>query len=684
MPIRRALFAFTCLLAAIPLFADGPADNIAEKVRPIPPLGIALPATDRAALQNASDALGQEIEALRAALATKPALLGLLPDVELYYNAVRYALAHNEFYDLNELKMAHQQLAAGTTRANDLREGKAPWTTVTGLVVRGYRSKIDGSVQPYGLVVPASYQPASPYKHRLDLWCHGRGEKLTELSFIKGRESNPGEFVPAHAFVLHLYGRYCNANKLAGEIDALEAMAHVKAHYPIDDDRVVVRGFSMGGAACWQFAVHYPTLWCAAAPGAGFSETPEFLRIFQKEDLQPTWYEKKLWHLYDCTDYAANLFNCPTVAYSGADDVQKQAADAMEAAMKREGLSLVHLIGPKTGHSYHPEAKRQLNERIDAIVRRGRDPLPRHVRFTTYTLRYNQSAWVRIDGLERHWDKAMIDAEIVDAHTVRIKTENVTDLTLAMPPGLCPLENDPRPLGSPEVQIDDSRLGHLAIAPVRSDRSWQLHLRKRPGDKAWRATDGGFEIARKRHGLQGPIDDAFLDSFLMVKPTGAPLNEKVGIWAKAEMAHAVAHWRQQFRGEARVKIDADVTDADMAAHNLVLWGDPSSNKVLAKIADKLPIRWASDGIKMGNDRFPADNHVALQICPNPLNPNRYVVLNSGFTFREYDYLNNARQVPKLPDFAIVDVRTPPSPRAPGKVVAAGFFDEEWKLPAKGE
>src|SRR5262249_38277613 len=152
-------------------------------------------------------------------------------------------------------------------------DGKAPWTTATGPIVRGYLSRIDDSVQPYGLVVPASYRPDTPYRHRLDCWFHGRGEKLTELSFIDGRQRSPGEFTPPHAFVLHLYGRYCNANKFAGEIDLLEALAHVRKHYPIDDDRVLVRGFSMGGAACWQFAVHYAGLWAAAAPGAGFSET---------------------------------------------------------------------------------------------------------------------------------------------------------------------------------------------------------------------------------------------------------------------------------------------------------------------------------------------------------------------------------------------------------------------------
>src|SRR5262249_32069647 len=158
--------------------------------------------------------------------------------------------------------------------------------------------------------------------------------------------------------------------------------------------------------------------------------------------------------------------------------------------------------------------------------------------------------------------------------------------------------------------------------------------------------------------------------FLMVKPTGNPLNEKVGAWASKEMTHAVDHWRKQFRGEARVKDDADVTDADVAAHNLVLWGDPSSNKVLAKGAAKLPVRWDAQGVVVGAKTYGADHHVPVLICPNPLNPKRYVVVNSGFTFREYDYLNNARQVPKLPDYAVIDVDVPASARFPGGVVTA--------------
>ena len=65
--------------------------------------------------------------------------------------------------------------------------------------------------------------------------------------------------------------------------------------------------------------------------------------------------------------------------------------------------------------------------------------------------------------------------------------------------------------------------------------------------------------------------------------------------------------------------------------------------------------------------------------PNPLNPKKYVVLNSGFTFREFADSNNARQIPSLPDWAIIDVTTPPDAHLPGKVADADFFGESWEL-----
>jgi pimeloyl-ACP methyl ester carboxylesterase len=675
--------AFLFALGAAAGFADGPGDNLADKVRPIPPPGIAVPPNERGELQAGVDDLGKEIETLRTELKSKPAGLELLPDVQIFHNAVRYALKYNEFYDAKELAVARSLLKQGMERAQALHQGKAPWNTASGLIVRGYQSRIDGSVQPYGLVVPASYQPTSPNRYRLDAWFHGRGEKLTELSFLDGRQKSPGEFTPAHAFVLHPYGRYCNANKFAGETDFSEALEHVRRHYPIDENRMVVRGFSMGGAACWQFAVHHAGLWAAAAPGAGFSETPDFLKVFQNETLKPAWYEQKLWHLYDATDWALNLFNCPTVAYSGELDQQKQAADKMVEALAKEGMSLMHIIGPQTRHAYHPQAKLEINRRIDSIVAQGRNPVPRQIKFTTWTLRYNRMLWLTVDGLDQHWEQARVLATIDNESRISVKTQNVSAFTLSMAPGQCPLDETKRP----HVAIDKLGESHdkpadLEAPPMLSDRSWTAHFRKEFGE--WKivpsADDGKL---RKQHGLQGPIDDAFMDSFLMVRPTGKPLNEKVGKWVDAEMNHAIEHWRRQFRGEAPVKNDDAISDADIARSNLVLWGDPSSNKILARILGKLPLEWRAEIVGFAHHTYDAAHFVPVMIYPNPLNPKRYIVLNSGFTFREYDYLNNARQTPKLPDWAMIDIDVPPSSRAPGAIgsggVSAGFFGETWGM-----
>jgi len=639
--------------------ADGPADNAVDKVRPIPPVPKAMTPGDREDVEAGVKGLGEEIAKLRAELAGKPQLLALLPDVEIYYDALRYPLIYNEPYDVKLLK---KQLGEGMDRAKNLREGKTPWVMEGG--ARGYVSKIDGSVQPYVVGVPKSYQAGSDRKYRLDFFCHGRGEDLMESKFIAGGKPAANE-----KFVVNLYGRYCNANKFAGEIDLLEVLDAMKKQYPIDENRVVETGFSMGGAAAWQFAVHYTDLFCAASPGAGFSETKEFLKVFQNEPVKPAWYEQKLWHVYDCTDYAVNVFNLPLVAYSGAIERQKQAADMREKAMAEEGLKLDHRIGPKTAHAYEPKTKAALDKTLDEYAARGRNTVPREIRFTTWTLRYNHMFWVNVQELDRHWERARVDAKLVEERGIEAKTSNVAAVRFEFAAGQAPLKKGSKPV----VVIDGTRIE----GPAVGEGAWQVTLVRRNRD--WKAVDRLEDGLRKRPGLQGPIDDAFMDRFIIVKPTGTAMNERVGKWANEECEHAILHWHKQFRGEAMVKNDGEVSEKDIAESNLVLFGDRGSNKIIERIADRLPIKWTGKLIGVGERAFDAAGHAVVMVYPNPLNPKKYVVINSGFTYREYDYLNNARQVPKLPDYGVIDVGVPVSSRTPGGIATAGFFGEGWEL-----
>lgn len=630
--VGLALFPFTALCQAPPT------------VKQAPPLGIAVSAADSIDLKSRLEKLDLQSQSIRAHQ--------IFPDIEVFQKAVRYALDYHEFFKPAEIQAAKEQLSIAFDRAAALQQNKTPWTSARGSVVRGYRSKIDGSAQPYGLRVPQSWNPEAKQPRPLYLWFHGRNDTLSEVAFIAGELKGKREFAPPEAFELRLYGRYCNASKFAGEMDAFEALDHVIRNYPIDTNRIAVLGFSMGGASTWHIAAHYPGLWAAASAGAGFAETAIYAKVFAPgKDAPPSW-EQTLWHWYDATDYAANFANVPMIAYSGEIDPQKQSADIMEEAMAREGLRLERLIGPKTAHKYEPDTRKDLSTRVDALVEKGSDPFPKRIRFVTYTLRYNRMKWISLDRLEKHWTRAEIEAERNDG-SVHLKATNIAAFTITLP-------EMPR-----QITIN----GQEVRSP--SGRFEQVSGKWQPAQDSRRA--------HKRPGLTGPIDDAFMDSFIFVRPTGKAWNDRVNTWVQTELERAVVEWRRVFRGDARVKNDTEITPEDIAHHNLVLWGDPGSNQLLSTLLPKIPLTWTRHELALGEKRFAATDHAPILIFPNPLNPARYVVLNSSFTFREGSTTSNSLQTPKLPDWAIVDLRTPPSLKWPGQIVAAGFFDDNWLL-----
>ena len=73
-------------------------------------------------------------------------------------------------------------------------------------------------------------------------------------------------------------------------------------------------------------------------------------------------------------------------------------------------------------------------------------------------------------------------------------------------------------------------------------------------------------------------------------------------------------------------------------------------------------------------RFGHDVAAALpaMIYPNPLNPNRYVVINSGHTFGEAEFRGtNALLFPRLGDWGVLST-------ADESIISSGYFDEEWR------
>jgi hypothetical protein len=466
-------------------------------------------------------------------------------------------------------------------------------------------------------------------------------------------------------------------------------------------------------------------MWAAAAPGAGFAETEEFFgrTLYAEGATPPPWWERQLWRWYDVTICARNVAGLPLVAYSGENDGQKQSADIMLRYAAQEKHSFTHIIGPNVPHKYHPDAKPVIEKFIEVALNNrrrdeyGRPEVPKSVSYTTYSLIYPARAWVTIKGMEKSWERADVDAAI-EKDTVTVTTKNISALRLAIPMHAF-TEDAPASL-----VVDGAVVGNLnSSGTTTANGVFVRQIRFAELEKA----DGKWTMPRqnaaeivernnplraqpdlaKRPGLCGPVDHAFMSKFIFVRPTGKPLNEALGKWTQSEMEHAIKSWRAVFRGDVEVITDDEAlaltekTNAKNAyTHpNFVLWGDISSNAYIKRIANEpiptttpasetrsapkppgplLPILWGKNELNFRTYRLDPSRYAPILIYPNPLNPSRYVVLNSGHTFREFALLNNSDQTPKLPDWALVDISVPADAKWPGLIHDAGFFDEHWR------
>lgn len=585
-------------------------------------------------------------------------------DAAVLVKAVDFALKHGEFYSEKEFPLATEMLDLAEARLNSLDADERPWLKDRGLVIRGYRSSIDDSYQPYGLEIPENLDLSKPVP--LLVWLHGRGDKSTDLHFLnqcrKKSQAFGGFYKDQNeAIVLHPFGRQCVGWKHAGEIDVFEAIAAVSADYPVDPDRILLAGFSMGGAGAWHLGAHYRDRFCGVHAGAGFAET----KIYNKltPDQFPAPYVQTLWQVYDVPNYLENFLNGPLLAYSGAKDKQKATADLMEAELGKIGHTLRHVVAPDTEHKYTAEAVTEIRGWLNECWAKGRGLPAARIRWQTPTLRYGSYDWLHLTGLESHWQGARAEAEWDrDGHAFTLQTSGITALEIAPDPIL--------DLAGSTVKIDGQTLSAKPPGfPVGS-----FSFAKREGKWTW----GEPDLTSKRPGLQGPIDDAFMSRFLVVPPDQAPAAPRFARWLDFELNQFRSRWQALMRG-ALLEKSADELDADdLRNANLILWGDPESNPMIAEIADKLPVQWTDDAILVKGKSYPRDSHVPVLIFPNPLNPARYIVLNSGLTFREGHDKTNSQQNPKLPDWAVIGLDRDPDALAPGSIVEAGFFNEQWQ------
>ena len=638
------------------------------------PVGAQFTDEDRAEIEREQAALDKRVRTLTVDAQ-------LQADAQIFLKGIQWALRYETKLEPNDVALIKQSLQRARQRVDALAAGKPVWATRQGRLVRGFVSAVDGSVQPYGLIVPATYDAKRPM--RLDVVLHGstRPTGLSELRFLSRFDDGdePAKSAAEQTYLeLHPLGRVENGYRWAGETDVLEAIDAVARQYNVDRDRVVLRGMSMGASGTWHLGLKHPNRFVALGPYCGYVDTHQFsqtpLPSFIKVGALPAQQEATL-HMLDSVDYAANAGVVPAIACMGEKDVFFQAHVLMGQALEKEGLKMVNLISPGTGHVIDPVTFKEQMRRIGEFADKGLDRNPQRLRFVTWTLKYSRCHWLQILGLEQHYRRAEFDARIAEDGTIDVQAaKNITRFAI-LPPAWRDLQ--------PRLRVE----GQEVVLPKTEGKALKAVIGRREGQWAFLGNLDTLAIAGKRPGVQGPIDDAFTTPFLCVRGTGEAWHPKVRAWSEASLKRFAYEWHRYFRGELPIKDDKDVTDDDVRRCNLILFGDPGSNAWTAKVLPKLPIQWTRAELRRGEERYPAGDHVPLLIQPNPFAAGRYVVLNSGHTFREKELASlNYLLFPRLGDWAILRVgdKAPMNPADPleEEVLGTGFCNEQWLFAQK--
>jgi hypothetical protein len=617
------------------------------------------------------------------------------PDAAIFLAAARWALRFEPALTPEDLALISRTLDRAQHR---LTAPLPTWHHKPGRTIRGFRSPLDGSIQPMGIVLPADYDPSK--KYRLDCVLHGSmsPRALSYLRFLQSFDNGDEHEtyrqalgLPAPAqnpwIEVHPLGRVENCYRWAGETDIFEAIAAAAQLHPIDPDKTVLRGFSMGASGTWHVGLKHPDCFAALAPYAGYVDTHVFsqtpLSNFVKVDQLPDHQEKAL-TLNDAINYAGNLRIVPTVAAIGAKDIfHDYAHPLMEKAAAAHGITLTNLVSPETGHTSDPVVWAEQFRQVALHTDRGVNHRPAHIRFVTRTLRYARCHWLQITGLQHHYQETIFEAGLTPTGTLNItELKNITRFTLAAS-------------AWPDSQITSLSILGAKIPLTLTPGASHISLALSPSGQ-WNQSLQAPAHPHKLPGLQGPIDDAFTTPFLCVRPTGEkPWHPGIQQYALAALARVQDEWARYWRADLPIKNAADLTPGDLAHKNLILFGDPGSNPYIARALPSLAhsgLTWTPDHITLAGQSAPSATHTPVLIHPSPFTPSdaasRYIVINSGHTFHDAELGKiNYLLFPRLADWAILKpdpekvALAQSNPRQPldETVLAVGYCDENWQF-----
>lgn len=515
-----------------------------------------------------------------------------------------------------------------------------------------YVTENDRTVQPYHLYLPPDYDPTKQWP--LIVFLHGYVPTINVLDpwllpdnicAIAGRLG---------CMLLIPYGRRNTDFQGVGEVDVFAAMNEVIDLFPTDTDRLYLSGVSMGGMGAWNIGLRHPGVFAAVTPICG--QTDMFIWWGWPREQAPL-HKRWLVEWDNAVDQALNLHNQNFFVQHGERDhlISAEQSRLMVTRSQELGVSLEYYEFPGASHYIYWDSPCYENA-WEWSVQHRLDRSPREVRFKTYSLEYPTAFWLTIEQFDRWGIPAEVSAAISEnGSRLDITAANIRVLRINT-------QTAPLVAEGLEVTVNGRQRRHYMTEngdiEVRIRRPWE--------SAGWPPV--------KRKGLCGPCEEVFDTRFIVVQGTLGDAFEK------EELALKTARWADEWDrfadGRPIVMTDVGLTEEEIQSANLVLFGTPETNAILAQIADRLPIGIGDRRYVIGDREFAGEDLGLVMCYPNPLAPDRYVLIYSGEWYGERLSINHKHDL--LPDFIVFTTERFGRDDA-NEALCAGFFDMDWQL-----
>jgi len=552
-----------------------------------------------------------------------------------------------------------------------LQNNESPFHHETGQFMRGYYSDIDGSLQGYAVYTPATYNRDEPFPLVINL--HGYDPSFSSW------QQNP--FLPMFAphatahdryIVVNPFGRGNTVYQNVGEYDVLSVIAEVKRLYNIDDDRVYLTGGSMGGAGTWNIGLRYPDTFAAIAPIMGPTEFAFWNGPLSERTPA---YRKFFYDKMSALSIAENAINYPMFCNHGVldDIVPVEQSRKIAKRLNELDYNLEYVEHPEAKHGgFKPEMEQGIFDWFEDL---SRESHPKKVVYKTANLRHNKSYWVTINRFIDIMDFAEIEVEMISDNTVEVKVANVAQISLDFSDELFDMSKPVRIMINGRERFNNK---------IPSSKTVTLHAKLKKDGRVRKWTEKNpwkNQKLSKNEKISGPILDAYNSGFFLVYGTsGTELESQIN---KKEAESFSAQWESWQHVPCRIKKDVDLSADDIESYNLILIGSIKSNSIISQLNNELPIQFKKNSIVVGNKRFSGEDIGISMIYPNPLNPERYIVIQAGTTWKGTAHIT--KRLGTEFDYIVFDERTmglniPQGNLAvDGTPLLCGFFDQDWLL-----